>query len=174
MNPISLQYNSTYLFYADANGATSYSWTVPSGYSGGTSGSSVYMTTASYAGIFVIPVTASNSCGPAYSSIQTELSGTCCDQGRKAADDSDVVSIVVETSKIDVDVPYPVPSHDHININLSQPSTLRIIDLHGVLIREVSAEGQTIISTDDLDAGVYLLKLQNRSQMKQFKVLIHK
>jgi hypothetical protein len=172
VNPISLQMNSTYLFYADANGATSYTWTVPSGYSGGTSGTSVYMTTASYPGIFVIPVTASNSCGSAYSSIQTELSDSGGQNGRKAADDGP--EPLEDEANIIFDTPYPIPSHDHININLSQPSTISMINMQGIAVRELSTEGQTIISTDDLTAGVYLFKLQNRTQLKQFKVIIHK
>ena len=92
---------------------------------------------------------------------------------RKAADDSNG-PIVVETDNITVDVPYPIPSRDNINIKLSQPSIVKMINLQGATVREVSAEGQTIISTDDLSPGVYLLKVINQTQTTQYKVTIDK
>ena len=71
-----------------------------------------------------------------------------------------------EASNITMDEPYPIPSRDNINIKLSQPSVIKIINLHGATVREISAEGQKIISTDDLSAGVYLLNVVNKARMK--------
>jgi hypothetical protein len=177
-NPVNLSKSTSYTFYAQAVGATDYGWTLPSGFSfsvlGVTHGSPVYITMASIGGTFSIRVKPTNTCGSSLAFLQVILPGTGEEGSRKASDDSETISDQTEPDNIKVDVPYPIPSRDHININLSQRSSIKLINLQGITVRDVTSEGQTIISTDDLSSGVYLLKVLNQKGVRQFKVSIQK
>lgn len=176
---VNLQQSTSYSFYSKAVGATSHMWFLPSAFhwsTGVTSGSPVQITTANYGGTFSIHTKSSNTCGSSLSNIlHVVLPGTGEEENRKASDGGKDDPIAIdEPERITTDVPYPIPSRDHMNINLSQPSSIKMFDLRGAIVRDIMADGQTIISTDDLSEGVYLLKVQNQKEVRQFKVSIRK
>lgn len=169
IDPVTLTAGGTYTFYADPPpGATTYTWTLPTGFTWGTgshTASQVNIKVSSASNSFVLTCSASNSCG---SSAMHNLHITTSGSGGGRD------KIMAMNANVPVDIPYPTPVNENININLSQPSVISLINFQGTIVRQMSVEGATIISTDDLNSGVYVVKLQNQDGLKQFRITIQK
>lgn len=64
---------------------------------------------------------------------------------------------VTNANEIDIKI-YPNPAHDYIVIEGKDLLTVTILDVHGVVVKELSLNDQSEINLTELSAGIYLVK----------------
>ncbi|MFY0644438.1 MAG: T9SS type A sorting domain-containing protein [Bacteroidia bacterium] len=89
-------------------------------------------------------------------------------------DYSDIAEVVRKESTDLINV-YPNPASDYINIQsnlIAGELTIEISDISGMLVRNMKINGDTQISTEGLDRGVYFVTVSNDRESQTIKVLI--
>jgi hypothetical protein len=75
------------------------------------------------------------------------------------------------TSKTEI---YPNPAKDYITVSTpwEENTTLRIITLHGEILKEERLiSSQSYLSLKDLNSGIYIIELDKKGSMEQFKLI---
>jgi hypothetical protein len=178
IDPVTLHVSTTYSFFTEfVSGATSYNWTLPSGFTygpGSHTTSPVKIVTPSSAGSgYALYCQVVNSCGSAYThNLQIIVSATggggpiqrvAADIEQEPADDS---------FSGELDMPFPNPANQKITVALSLPSKLAIMNSNGIIGNEFDGEGIVTLPVQSLTNGIYFLTITNKSQRIVKKLLI--
>jgi hypothetical protein len=134
-------------------GATSYAWTLPSGWTGNSS-TNIISATPGTSGTF--SVTASNECATGAQQILNVTVSPCTG-----------VSEFINDTQLNV---FPNPFHEKFTIRSDKNETISIQNILGALVKTISVEeGTTEVDIKDQPAGIYFVKIENGACKKIIK-----
>lgn len=175
VNPVELATSTTYNFNCDlVQGATSYSWILPAGFSGGGPYSSVSIRTARFEGFNTLYCQASNACGSNYTSslgINLTVGGGGGGGGGpqpRIAQSLNEAEVVSDYSN----QVFPSPADKLINIVTNVPSRITLKSSDGSVIHDLRASEKVILSTENIPAGIYFVGISTESGNQFVKVLV--
>jgi len=86
----------------------------------------------------------------------------------KGITDSDVTSVATDISVY----PNPVKSGENLNVKSGEAGTYTLFSAQGQLIKSGQFSGNAEINTASLPAGVYIVKIETKSAMKSYKIIV--
>ncbi|MGN7758754.1 T9SS type A sorting domain-containing protein [Chryseobacterium sp. 22532] len=86
----------------------------------------------------------------------------------KGIADSDVTSTASDISVY----PNPVKSGENLNVKSGEAGTYTLFSAQGQLIKSDKFSGNAEINTASLPAGVYIVKIETKSTMKSYKIIV--
>lgn len=86
----------------------------------------------------------------------------------KAITDSDITE---KANDIKV-YPNPVKSGENLNVKSEEAGIYSVFSAQGQLIRSDKFSGNTEISTASLPAGIYIVKIETRTTVKSYKIIV--
>jgi hypothetical protein len=140
---------------ATVPGATSYSWALPAGWTGGGSGNAINPTAGSSGTLSVV---ATNSCG---AGAPQTLSVTV-----------NICTGVKETAIHPETVFFPNPFSEKVSVKVNGPAALRIIGVTGECLLSVQlTEGENSVAVSSLPPGLYFCYLKQGNAPKMTKII---
>lgn len=173
--------STTYSITAVA-GASSYTWTLPTGDSAITyANASSYTTSSPSIGVYAkssavsgnISVTANSSCGTSSAAKTLAITYNCREM-------SDGTTVADQPAGLDM-VAYPNPAHDKLNVVFNSNSvgkyTVRMIDITGRMVlnqQNTTQEGTNVLEIDltNYAKGIYTLSLITSEGSKQVRLTV--
>jgi hypothetical protein len=148
---------------ANVAGADSYTWNLPSGWSGSSSSNTINATVGSNIGTQTVSVTANNSCGSSTAQTLSVNVNNCA------------TGIDVNTDNFET-IFFPNPATIQFTIANAEIGTrISVIDITGkVMFTETVNANTHVISTKDLVSGIYFVQLENNGQISQMKLVVNK
>ena len=180
IDPVTLHVSTTYSFFTQfVSGATSYNWTLPSGFTygpGSHTTSPVKIVTPSSAGSgYTLYCQVVNGCGSSYTHDLQIITSSSGGGGpiQRVASDAEQEPIENSTFTGEMEMPFPNPANQNFKIALSLPSRLTITNSNGIIGTGFNGEGLMTVPTQNLSNGIYFITIYNKNKRIVRKLMIN-